>query len=81
MPLMKFHVYKGRQPQEIDRLLGIVERRCVLGRNGSSWQVAEVAAREADGLDRRAALRDMLASYVDLMRSNVPAHEWPASSR
>lgn len=71
---------RGVAGEEIDRLLGIVERRCLLGRNGASWQVAEVAAREADGLDRRAALRDMLASYVGLMRSNVPVHEWPVSS-
>ncbi|QGF24787.1 glutamate--cysteine ligase [Raineyella fluvialis] len=71
---------RGVAGEEIDRLLGIIERRCLRGRNGSSWQVAHVAAREADGLDRRAALRAMLASYVDLMRSNLPVHEWPLSS-
>lgn len=72
---------RGVDGRDIDRLLGIIERRCVLGRNGASWQVQEVAAREADGKDRRAALGSMLATYIDLMRSNTPVHEWPSSSR
>lgn len=72
---------RGVDGPDIDRLLGIIEQRCLLERNGSSWQVQEVAAREADGLDRRAALGAMLARYIDLMRSNTPVHEWPASSR
>ena len=29
MPLMKFHVYKGRQPQEIDRLLDSAHKAMV----------------------------------------------------
>ena len=72
---------RGIAGADIDRLLGIVEQRCLLGRNGSTWQVQEVAAREADGLDRRAALGAMLATYIDLMRSNTPVHEWPSSSQ
>ena len=72
---------RGVDGSDVDRLLGIIERRCVLGRNGASWQVEEVAAREADGLDRRAALGSMLATYIDLMRSNTPVHEWPSSSQ
>ncbi len=72
---------RGVEGADIDRLLGIIEQRCLLGRNGSSWQVQEVEAREADGLDRRAALGAMLSSYIDLMRSNTPVHEWPSSSR
>jgi hypothetical protein len=72
---------RGVDGGDIDRLLGIIEQRCLLGRNGSTWQVQEVAAREADGMDRRAALGSMLTSYIDLMRSNVPVHEWPSSSQ
>ncbi|SDB84162.1 hypothetical protein GA0111570_104255 [Raineyella antarctica] len=72
---------RGVDGADVDRLLGIVEQRCLLGRNGSTWQVQEVAAREADGLDRRAALGSMLSTYIDLMRSNTPVHEWPSSSQ
>lgn len=72
---------RGVAGVDVDRLLGIIEQRCLLGRNGTTWQVQEVAAREADGMDRRAALGAMLTSYIDLMRSNTPVHEWPSSSQ
>jgi gamma-glutamyl:cysteine ligase YbdK (ATP-grasp superfamily) len=53
-----------------DRLLGVIERRCVVGRNGAAWQV-EAATRPG------ATLAGMLTEYRDLMHSNVPVHEWP----
>src|SRR5690606_10943679 len=43
-----------------DRLLGIIERRCVTGRNGAVWQTRTVAALEERGLTRPEALREML---------------------
>jgi hypothetical protein len=63
-----------------DRLLGIIERRCVLLRNGASWQ-AEVFHHLYDdrGVDRREALRQMTKAYRDHMHSNEPAHSWPAA--
>ena len=64
---------------EIGRLLGIIERRCLRSRNGSTWQTAEVESREAKGASRDAALHQMLARYVDLMHSNEPVHTWEVS--
>jgi gamma-glutamylcysteine synthetase len=64
---------------EIGRLLSIIERRCLRSRNGSTWQTAEVASREAKGASRDAALHQMLARYVDLMHSNEPVHTWEVS--
>ncbi len=63
---------------ERDRLLGIIEQRCVSGRNGAAWQVDAVHRLE-DGcdLDRRAALRAMLSGYIERMHANVPVHAWP----
>ncbi|BFU44147.1 glutamate--cysteine ligase [Krasilnikovia sp. MM14-A1004] len=62
---------------ERDRLLGIIERRCLTGRNGAQWQVDTLHALEADGRERRDALHEMLERYLPLMHGNVPVHEWP----
>jgi gamma-glutamyl:cysteine ligase YbdK (ATP-grasp superfamily) len=61
---------------EIGRLLDIVERRCLRGANGATWQTAEVARREEAGDSRREALRRMLGRYLELMHSNEPVHTW-----
>jgi len=61
-----------------ERLLGIVERRCVLGRNGASWQAAAFHHfYEERRLDRMDALREMTVAYREHMHSNLPVHEWP----
>jgi hypothetical protein len=60
-----------------ERLLGIVERRCVTLRNGAAWQ-SEVFHRLYDGgLHRDAALRQMTVRYRELMHANEPVHDWP----
>ncbi len=61
---------------EIDRLLKIIEDRCLRGANGATWQTAEVHRLEAAGATRAEALRGMLSRYVDLMHSNEPVHTW-----
>src|SRR5690242_1406446 len=66
-------------PADADRLLGIIERRCVMLRNGASWQ-SEVFHRFYDGgMDRTQALRRMTKLYREHMHSNVPVHDWPGS--
>ncbi len=64
---------------EISRLLGIIEQRCLRMANGSTWQVAEVAHREAAGASRADALSGMVSTYIDRMHSNEPVHLWKAS--
>ncbi len=64
-------------PAVRDRLLGVVEQRCLTRRNGASWQTATVEALEARGLDRPAALREMLRLYAEYSPSNEPVHTWP----
>ncbi len=63
---------------DADRLLGIIERRCVTLRNGASWQ-SEVFHHfyEDRALDRAEALRQMTKRYRDHMHSNEPVHAWP----
>ncbi|HET6529270.1 MAG TPA: glutamate--cysteine ligase [Actinoplanes sp.] len=61
-----------------DRLLGVIEDRCRSGRNGASWQTEAVSAAEhRRGLDRDAALHDMLLRYSALQKANEPVHTWP----
>jgi hypothetical protein len=60
----------GVDPAHRDRLLGVVERRCITATNGSSWQVAVASKPEA-------TLARMLGEYRELMHTNIPVHEWP----
>lgn len=59
-----------------DRLLDVIEGRCLTGQNGADWQVATVRAFEARGLTRADALREMVALYSSNMHSNEPVHTW-----
>ncbi len=67
----------GVEADERDRLLSIIEQRCVLRRNGASWFIERVQAREAEGSDRAEALRTTLLTYRELMHANEPVHTWP----
>jgi hypothetical protein len=69
----------GVSPKERDRLLGIIEQRCLTGRNGATWQVDTLHKLEGEGLDRQAALHEMLRRYLPPMHENTPVHEWPLS--
>ena len=61
-----------------DRLLGIIEQRCITHRNGAEWQVATFhRIEEAKQADRIDALREMLRRYVEHMHTNEPVHGWP----
>jgi hypothetical protein len=60
-----------------DRLLGVIEGRCLTGVNGAVWQSRRVAAAEASGADRDTALHQMLADYCRHMHRNDPVHTWP----
>src|SRR5215469_14675936 len=60
-----------------DRLLGIIEQRCLTGQNGATWQIATVNRLEEDGLDRQEALRQMTLRYIEHMHTNEPVHSWP----
>jgi hypothetical protein len=66
----------GIAANDRDRLLGIIERRCVTERNGASWQAQTFHALN-ERLDRWDALREMTVRYREHMHSNVPVHEWP----
>jgi gamma-glutamyl:cysteine ligase YbdK (ATP-grasp superfamily) len=57
-----------------DRLLGIIEQRCLLGTNGAEWFVRRMHQRS--DMERFAALRATLLEYRELMHTNEPVHTW-----
>jgi hypothetical protein len=60
-----------------ERLLSVIERRCVTLRNGASWQSAMFHRLYDGGLERDEALRQMTVRYRELMHANEPVHDWP----
>jgi gamma-glutamyl:cysteine ligase YbdK (ATP-grasp superfamily) len=66
----------GVEQEESDRLLGIVEQRCIAGRNGASWFVDRYHERAGDSGERLDALRSTLNEYRDRMHTNEPVHTW-----
>ena len=65
---------------ETDRLLGIIEQRCLTGQTGAAWQIATVAELCRDGCDRPEALRRMTLRYIEHMHTNAPVHTWPVGA-
>jgi gamma-glutamyl:cysteine ligase YbdK (ATP-grasp superfamily) len=68
----------GVNTADADRMLGIIERRCLTGRTGAAWQIGTVAGlTERSGADRAEALRQMTQRYIEHMHTNDPVHTWP----
>ena len=68
----------GVDPAQADRLLGIIEQRCLTGQTGAAWQIEATAALTRAGADRPEALRQMTQRYIEHMHTNEPVHTWPA---
>ncbi len=66
----------GVQPEERDRLLGIIEQRCITGQNGASWFVHRLHDHTGSGEAREKALGATLNEYRANMHSNQPVHTW-----
>ena len=64
----------GVAADERDRLLGIIEQRCLQDVTGAEWFVARMRQRaDQDVFD---ALRATLCEYRERMHSNEPVHAW-----
>jgi len=67
----------GVDPVQRDRLLGIIEQRCVAGQNGASWFAARFHQHaHLSDEDRLVTLRSVLEEYRERMHSNEPVHTW-----
>jgi gamma-glutamylcysteine synthetase len=67
----------GVKTDDADRLLGIIEQRCLTGRIGATWQTQMVHQLERK-LSREESLRRMTEGYIERMASNEPVHTWSA---
>jgi hypothetical protein len=68
----------GIEAADRERLLGVIERRCVTMQNGAAWQAAAFhRLYEGEGLERLEALRRMTVGYREHMHANEPVHTWP----
>jgi gamma-glutamyl:cysteine ligase YbdK (ATP-grasp superfamily) len=65
---------------EADRLMGIIEQRCLTGQTGAAWQIATVAELCRTGTPRPEALRRMTQRYIEHMHTNAPVHTWPVGA-
>ena len=64
-------------PAVRDRLLGIIEQRCLTHRNGASWQADRFhKLYDETSLDRHDVLRRMTQEYIENMHSTEPVHTW-----
>src|ERR1700734_2658005 len=67
--------------EHADRLLGVIEERCLTRQTGAAWQVAAVTKiTENAKAVRPEALRQMTQRYIEHMHANEPVHTWPVSS-
>ena len=64
----------GVEQAAADRLLGIIEQRCLTGINGAEWFVKRMG--QLGDLDRYDALRRTLLDYRERMHTNEPVHTW-----
>jgi gamma-glutamyl:cysteine ligase YbdK (ATP-grasp superfamily) len=72
----------GVNTDDAERLLDIIEQRCLTGQNGAAWQIGAVKTlRDGGGTDRLEALRLMTQRYIEHMHTNEPVHTWPVAPR
>jgi len=61
-----------------ERMLAVIEGRCLTGRTGATWQTETVHRLQGHyGLDRAGALQEMTQRYLALMHAGDPVHTWP----
>jgi gamma-glutamyl:cysteine ligase YbdK (ATP-grasp superfamily) len=65
----------GVDGEEAGRLLDIIERRCVTGRNAATWFTSQVHQRAGEA-DRYEVIRRVLGDYRVRMHANEPVHTW-----
>jgi hypothetical protein len=77
LPLAREGLRRWGNPVHADRLLGIIDQRCLTGRTGAAWQISTVSAlTDRSGAERPEALRQMTQRYIEQMHTNQPVHTW-----
>jgi CBS domain-containing protein len=60
---------------DIDRYLGVIEKRVRSGRTGSQWQLRSLAEMKKNGT-KDEALTSLVATTVERQREGRPVHQW-----
>ncbi|WP_456696138.1 glutamate-cysteine ligase family protein [Aeromicrobium sp. P5_D10] len=60
-----------------ERLLDVIEQRCITGRNGATWLIQEFEHHSLGTTDRLAAMRATTQTYESHMHDGAPVHLWP----
>jgi gamma-glutamyl:cysteine ligase YbdK (ATP-grasp superfamily) len=69
------------EERDIDRYLGIIDRRVATGQNGAIWQIATHRALiDRYGLSRAEAARELVHRYTKYSKERVPVHCWPVGA-
>ncbi len=68
---------RGVDGAVIDEFLQIIERRCVTGRNGSTWMIEQFDHLHDRGKDVFDTMRGVTRRYAEHMHEGEPVHTWP----
>lgn len=68
---------RGVDGAVIDEFLEIIERRCVTGRNGSTWLIGQFDRLHEKGSDVFDTMRGVTRRYAEHMHEGEPVHTWP----
>jgi len=66
----------GILSSDIDRYLGVIEKRVRSGKTGSQWQLRSLAEMKKTGT-RDEVLTSLTAATVERQREGRPVHQWP----
>lgn len=72
----------GTNPADIDKYLGIIERRVGTRRTGAQWVVASLASmrKEEKNASRVDRLNAVVAGMLENQLTGKPGHEWPLAT-
>ncbi|MCB0558941.1 MAG: CBS domain-containing protein [Lewinellaceae bacterium] len=65
----------GVDSLEIDRYLGIIERRALLRQNGALWMIRNFR-KLSDSCGKGVAVQELTSAVMERQRGGAPVHEW-----
>jgi CBS domain-containing protein len=77
LPVARYGLERaGILSSDIDRYLGVIEKRVQSGKTGSQWQLSSLAEMKKNGT-KDEALTSLVATTVERQREGRPVHQWP----
>jgi CBS domain-containing protein len=77
LPVARYGLERaGVLRSDIDRYLGVIEKRVRSGKTGSQWQLKSLAEMKKNGT-KDEALTSLVATTVERQQEGRPVHQWP----